>query len=240
MAASAEPKMTVAERAELGKLVRLRARNAARDAVARGAMLRADVEQKLSAIFERDDARWAAAVASAEKAVEAANARIGACFRDQGIPESFWPKMGTYFLERGENASARRRPELRKAAETRIAAMVERAKVEIDRDAERQLTQLPEGGLSSTEARAFLNNMPSSEQLLPAIGSLELKSGEIVALEETVTLDESPNALVTVERNVVTDKCNGVTTESVKCNACGVCEKSLAAGRGLYCTNACR
>jgi hypothetical protein len=103
------------------------------------------------------------------------------------------------------------------------------------RNEERQLTQLAMGGITTAEARSCLENMPTPEELLPPIRQLQLRDGDVVMLdaEQAVTPDAKRNALVTAERN-------GVTGEVVDCNACAICGNPLIAGRGLYCSNACR
>jgi hypothetical protein len=103
--------------------------------------------------------------------------------------------------------------------------MIQEAKLQIDREMERQLTQLTAGALTSAEARAFLENMPKAEELLPPLASLPLHSGERVELAEMETVTR------------VTGECNGVTAG---CDTCAHCGKELAAGRGRYCSGACR
>jgi hypothetical protein len=77
--------------------------------------------------------------------------------------------------------------------------------------------------------------MPTAEQLLPPIRKMQLRGGEVVMLEDpgTVTPSGECNAVVTVERN-------GVTESLLDCHACTVCGNTIAAGKGLYCSNACR
>src|SRR5262249_3513378 len=79
-------------------------------------------------------------------------------------------------------------------------------------------------------AKAFLENMPTIEDLVMPIASLKLPSGEVFLLED----QQARNALVTPERNGVT------VTEAGVHKSCAACGKPLASGRGLYCSNACR
>jgi hypothetical protein len=223
-----EATMTKAERAEIAKLVRLRGKLAKSDAERRSKWLLANVEQKLAAVFSREDESWAGIVAEAEAMVDEANAKIAAICRQRGIPDSFHPEMISLWAGRGENATAKRRAELRKVATTQIAAMLQEANLQIDRETERQLTQLTAGALTSTEARTFLDNMPRAEDLLPPLASLPLQSGERIELAE----------LENVTR--VTGECNGVTDGRNGRDVCAHCGKALAAGRGRYCSNACR
>ena len=230
-----QSQMTTGERQELGKVVRKRAKLAMHDAEQRGAWLLADAEAKLAATYKIEDEAWAQITAAANRAVEEADAAIARICRERGIPEKFRPEIHLNWWERAENASKNRRAELRKVAQTQVAAMVKEAKVEIEREEERQLTQLAATGLTSAEAKDFLVNMPSAEALLPSLEALTLGSGEVVMLEESqpVTADPGRNALVTVDRNGVTD---GYQVH----NSCACCGKALPPGRGRFCSNACR
>ena len=221
--------MTAAERGELGKLVRLRASVARQDAEQRGAWLLADAEAKLARQFDREDALWKEAVQAAQEEVAHANAVIDQRCAEMGVPETFRPTLHSYFFPRGENASASRRAELRKVVRSQVEARVKEAKVEINREAERQLTQLAIGALTSDDARAYLEAMPGADELLPPIGTLQLTSGELVALPEDVTPEAERNAPVTAERNGAPER-----------NGCAICGKEIARGGGLYCKPAHR
>jgi hypothetical protein len=217
--------MTAAERQELGKLVRLNAKVAKDDAEARGKWMLADVEAKLAARYKAEDEFWADITETAEKAVAEADAALAAVCHARGISEDFRPKMILGYFPRGENASPERRAELRKVAQTEVAARVKEACVEIDRQAAQQLTRITQAGLTSEEARAFLASMPSPEKLLPPLEALHLRSGQLVMLKESVT---------------VTPSCNGeVTPSRYTCASCG--EAFTPSRRdGKYCSPRCR
>jgi hypothetical protein len=200
-------RMTAAERMELGKLVRLNAKVAKDDAEARGKWLLADAEEKLAARYKAEDEAWADITAEVNRRVEEADAAVAAICRQRGIPEEFRPSIQWYFSGRGENASKERRAELRKVAQAQVAAVVKEAQVEIDRQAAQQLTQIAQAGLTSEEARAFIKEMPRPEELLPPLATLQLRNGQLVALEApvavtSVTPEVTPsNAPVTANRN---------------------------------------
>jgi hypothetical protein len=79
------------------------------------------------------------------------------------------------WYRRGENAVTSRRAELRKVAQTEIAARAVSAKAEVDRQAVIQLTRLAEGALETADAKQFLKAMPSAEEMPPiALRDLEL------------------------------------------------------------------
>jgi hypothetical protein len=97
-----------------------------------------------------------------------------------GIPEAFRPRIGgVSWIQRGENAVAGRRTELRRVARSRIDALTAAAKVEIERRSVDVQTTLISGGLESEEAKAFLETMPTPEQLMPpvALTEIEAKAG---------------------------------------------------------------
>jgi hypothetical protein len=217
--------MTVAERQELGKLVRLNAKVAKDDADARGKWLIADAEAKLAAIYKAEDKAWADITAAAQKHVKAANAAIAALCRERCIPRGFRPSLHLGWYERGENEFKERRAELRKVVQSQVAARVKEAQVEIDRQAAQQLTQIAQAGLTSEEARAFIRSMPRPEEMLPPLGALTMDNGELVTLEVPVTQ--------------VTVNPAGETPSRINCASCG---KVFTPNRrdGKHCSSACR
>jgi hypothetical protein len=220
--------MTAAERQELGKLVRLRAKLAKEDADARGKQLLATAEATLAAVYDARDEAWADITEHARKVVEDADAAIAAICRQRGLEEAFRPELHLSWWDRGQNASGKRRAELRKVAQTEVAARVKQAHLEIDRQAERQLTQITRAGLTSEEARAFIDTMPTAEELLPPLASLQLPGGEMFALEAPAPV------------TAVTDK--AVTAVTASRNKCAFCGGEFTPNRrdAKYCKPACR
>jgi hypothetical protein len=180
--AADESRMTSAERQELAKLVRFRAKLAKDDANNRGKALLAQAEAQLAARFKADDAAWAEMVEEAERQIDKTNAVIQQACEQRGIPKAFRPRLESDWWDRGENTFRHRRAELRLVAQTQVAALVADAKVEIDREAERQLTQLASTALLTDEARQFLGAMPKVETLMLPLKSLKLEDGEVVKL----------------------------------------------------------
>jgi hypothetical protein len=115
--------MTAREREELAKLVRRREGVAKTGAKQRAAELLAQTEANLAATFAAEDARWAAMIAKAHDAITAANETIRVACREEGLPEKFAPSLNAFWLSRGDNILGERRGELRKVAQTRIAAL---------------------------------------------------------------------------------------------------------------------
>lgn len=172
--------MTKVERLALGKVVRLRAKVAKDDAEAQGRRLLADFETQLAARYPENNPAWAEITATAKRAVEDADAQIAQLCRSFGIPEEFRPGLNCYWHGRGENAERQRRQELRAVAQREVAARVQTAKVTIDRHAAALLCDLTANGLETDHARAFLEQLPSIDDLMPRL--LGLSEVETLAL----------------------------------------------------------
>ena len=170
--------MTRTERDDLAKVARLRARVARSTISVREAELLADVEAKLSAEYEFADEAWADVTAAGVAGVAAANERIREVCRERGIPEKFSSSLRVYWEKRGENATASRRVELRRLAQTRIAALGKAAKLAIETREAEVVIELLAGGLASAEARAYLDSIPTPEQLMAPVNLTTLE-GEI-------------------------------------------------------------
>jgi hypothetical protein len=172
---------TAVERAELAKVIRLRAKVAKADLEARKADLLADFEQQMATEYEFDDARWASITAAAEQAVADARrtvkAELARACEVAGIPQRFAPQIsvGLGWLPRNENAIASRRSELRKVAIARLDAVAKNAKARIDRDAVALEVELVASGLSSIEAREWLERLPTPDQLMPRLDLASLE-----------------------------------------------------------------
>ena len=160
--------MTKGERDQLVKLANLRARIAKAHVSEREAELVADVERQLAATYEATDEAWAEITAKANDAVEAADDEVARLCRERGVREEFRPRLLIGWWQRGENAASSRRSELRKVARTTIQAVGKRAKLAIDTRTAEVLTELIAGSLESAEAKAFLESIPTPEQLMPS------------------------------------------------------------------------
>ncbi len=169
--------MTRAERTDLGALIRRREKLLKTAAKQRAAELMANFEKQISAIFSYDDDEtWKNAFASAERAVEDAKAVIAEHCRELGIPPEFAPSIHMAWYGRGENAVSERRTELRRVAKTEIDALEARAKTEIERVSVEQQTALISDGLTSVAAQAFLEQMPTAENLMPVLDMEQIKT----------------------------------------------------------------
>jgi hypothetical protein len=171
------PGMTRHEREDLRRLYRYQATLAKTGAAQRAAELRADFEEQLASIFRfDDDAIWKAVTETADAAVDEADKRIAARCNELGIPERFRPSLHLSWYSRGENASGKRRAELRKVAESRIEALEKKARYDIDNWCVKTQAALIKDSLTSAQAAAFLEQMPTAEQLMPTLDASRIAS----------------------------------------------------------------
>jgi hypothetical protein len=171
-----ETAISRSERDDLLRVATLRERAAKTAAAQRSAELLADFEQQLASRYSFDQSEiWAKAYEAAEKAVAAANANVGEECEKLGIPKRFAPSIALHWYGRGENASKERRAELRKVAQTRIAAVEKKARAKIDQmNADVQI-ELIANGLSDA-AKMLLEQMPRVDQLMPALAVTEAEA----------------------------------------------------------------
>lgn len=175
-ATDAQAPMTRAERTDLARLTRARARVAKAAVVQREAELLADVESQLSAAYSFDDDAWADVTRAAQSAVAEADEQVAERCRQLGIPERFRPSLYVGWSGRGENATAARRGELRKLAQTHIAAAGKAAKAQIEARAVEVEGEIVAAGLTTEAARAFLRSIPEPAELMPTLALGELES----------------------------------------------------------------
>src|SRR6476660_8722878 len=116
--------MTSAERGQLIRLVKARAKQAERDAEAREKTLYVEVIDLMTAEFEAHDKLWNDAVVIAEEAAAKANAQIKLACAELGIPATECPELELGWHKRGGSFSnSMRRSELEKLAKVRLAAL---------------------------------------------------------------------------------------------------------------------
>ena len=174
-------RMTASERDSLFKLARLKIRNKRRDVDEEQAHQLAEVDCQLAAQYEVDHEQWADITKEANRLVKEADAKIAAKCKEMGVPLKFRPGLSLGWYGRGENATRDRRTELRRVAQSELAARAKTAKVELDRAEERILTEITAAGLRSSEATKFLDTMvPLIDKLMPKL--------ELSTLERKVPL----------------------------------------------------
>ena len=185
--------ITKGEREDLQRLVRQREKVLKSAAKQRSSELIADFENQLGAIYAFDnDATWAAAVKAAKAEVARANKTIAARSAALGIPKDFAPSVEFHWYGRGYNGVKERRAELRKMATTRIEAIQAKAITEIELASVEAQTQIAASGLTSEAARAFLDNLPRLETLMPKLSFEEVAGKAAPPVAEQLT---SPGAL---------------------------------------------
>lgn len=173
--------MTARERSDLTALIRKRERVMKAAVAERSAHLLADFEQQCASIYNYDDdAVWAQAVAVADEAVKVAQEIIAKRNAELGIPAEFGPSVHMNWYERGRNAVAMRRAELRRVAMTRIAAIEKAAITQIERKSLEAQTDVLATGLETDGAKAFLASLNDIDHLMPP-----LDAGEIDKIVDT-------------------------------------------------------
>jgi hypothetical protein len=184
--------MTRRERDDLAALARRREKVAKTAAKERSAHVLAEIEAKLSDAFDAEDALWADVTRAAQAEIAKADAAIAARCREVGVPEKFRPTLDLLWRGRGVNADPGRRSELRRLAQARVAALEKSALAAIERASVETQTALLAGGLTTDEARGFLDAMPSVDGLLPplTVEQLEaaLPTGERTSERERLAL----------------------------------------------------
>lgn len=168
--------ITKGERAELRSLIRQRFKVLRTDVEQRKAELLVELEARIAARFADDDKAWADALYLIEEAAREANRKANDILRglnlegldldgrDRAIVTA--RALAKPTLERGQ---------LRKEGATRIEVQVKSALLQLDRHEADLLTRLVAGALESDEARAFLGEIPTVSQLVPADRLLQLE-----------------------------------------------------------------
>ena len=171
--------MTRDEREGLQRLVRQRERVLKSAAKQRSRELIADFENQMGQEYAFDqDEVWEKAVVAAKGVVAKAQAQVAARCRELGIPKRFAPSLDLDWHHRGyDNAVERRRKELRHMAETQVAAIEQKAIVQIELSCLEAQTALAVAGLTSEAARAFVEKLLMVETLMPAL-SFQQIAGE--------------------------------------------------------------
>jgi hypothetical protein len=168
--------LTKADRESLLKLARLRERVAKSGLIEVGKRLAADLEIQLDARypFNRDEV-WAEAVQAATEAFDQAQKKIKERSRQLGIPDRFAPSLGKFWFEGGEQMFRDRVIALRRIGKAQIDAMIAAAKRKIEESSLAIQTRIMASALSD-EAKAFLEEMPIPEQLMPPLKLGELET----------------------------------------------------------------
>jgi hypothetical protein len=187
------PQMSKSEHEDLQRLVRQRERVLTSAAKQRSTELAADFENQMGQQYSFDqDEVWTEAVRLAEAEVGKANARIAERCPQLGIPQRFAPFLKNVWFDRDENMLKERRSELRKMAQTRIAAIERKAITEIQVSCLAAQERIALAGLCSEAAREFIDQLPSIEALMPKLAFAQIADEAEPPVAEQLV---SPNAL---------------------------------------------
>jgi hypothetical protein len=167
----ASTRMSKSERDDLARLIRQRAKVAKASAIQRSTKLIADFELQMDKRYAfNSDEIWKASVEAVENAYIEAQAKVEKRCRELGIPDRFAPSIyRPSWCSSGENEFKQRRADLRRIAAKQIEAIEKTACLEIERISVQTQTELIANGLISEESKAFLERMPSIEELMPAL-----------------------------------------------------------------------
>jgi hypothetical protein len=168
--------MTRDERENLQRLVRQREKVMKSAAKQRSAELLADFENQMGQEYSFDqDEVWEQATRAAEAVIAKAQAQVQARCRELKIPDRFAPSLSLQWRHRGYgNLLEERRRELRRMAQTRIEAIEQKAVVQIEMACLKAQEQLALAGITSDAARAFVEQLPSVETLMPQLSFSEI------------------------------------------------------------------
>jgi cell division septum initiation protein DivIVA len=170
--------ITKGERAELRSLIRQRFRVLRADVSARQAELEAELEERITGRYAAGDKAWADAMWQIEEVAREANRAANDILRTLGMANV--PPDGrdyTIVTAREINQPRAERATLRVEGTKKIHAKVASALLQLDRQEADLLTRLVVGALESEEARAFLGEIPTVSELVPAGRLLELMGG---------------------------------------------------------------
>lgn len=162
--------MSRTDRETLVKIARQRERVAKSEANERAAQLMADFEAQLDRRYSYDENEvWKKAKDIASKTVAEANKQIAEECKRLGIPAQFAPKLSMGWYDRGRNGVKEERTEMRRVAQRQIEAAQKSAMAAIARKSVDTQERIMVGGLTTEDARQFLESMPSVDSLMPAL-----------------------------------------------------------------------
>lgn len=174
--------MTRSDRDTLVKIARQRERLAKSEAKERAAQLTADFEKQLDRKYHYDENDiWSESYKIAEAAVKSAQSAVADECSRLGIPAQFAPKLQMDWYMRGRNSVKEERAEMRRVAMKQIDALLKGALTSIERRSVETQEKIMVGGLSTDDARFFLESMPTADALMP---SLSIERVETLMLAE--------------------------------------------------------
>jgi hypothetical protein len=162
--------MSRGERSDLAVIVRKREKVMKALAKERSAGLLAEFETQIDRFYSWDDhPAWQRAARKVAAVLDEAKAEVESACIEMKIPKPFRPSIDWSWRGQGENAIRQRRNELRIVAKSRIAAIEKAALTRIEQLSLEAQTAIIAHGLQSKAAKAFLDDMPAIETLMPPL-----------------------------------------------------------------------
>ncbi|MEF2551332.1 hypothetical protein VQ042_08130 [Aurantimonas sp. A2-1-M11] len=169
--------MTRADRETLIKIARQRERVAKSEVKERAAHLLSEFETQMDRLYSFDENEvWLEAVDAANAKVKEAQEAIAAECERLGIPRDFAPSLQCGWYGRRRNAAKDQRIEMRRVATRQIEAAEKTARAAIERRSVEIQEKIMVGGLTTDNARTFLESMPSADALMPALTVDDVKA----------------------------------------------------------------
>jgi len=170
--------ITKSERTELRSLVRSQMKTLRAEIHQRATELQAGIEEQIVERFAADDKLADDTAFLIQQAADEANRKANDIMRDAYGDR--WPAkhdrsiVTAATIERQKEQQ--RRQNLRWEHQRKIAAQVAGAEVKLQRQETDLLTRLAIGALESDEARAFLGQIPTVAELVPAVRLAEIEA----------------------------------------------------------------
>jgi hypothetical protein len=164
------------ERETLLKLTREREQLAKKQTDARALQRTAEFERQLATDYSWDCDEILKELFEETEAIERKlNERAVQILQAKGIRRAFAPSRHGYWSSRGMNGDKGYCTELRRVFKAKNEQDTVQAKLTIQRTSLEIRTQLMADGLESAEAKAFLEAMPTAEQLMPVLSVDEVR-----------------------------------------------------------------
>jgi hypothetical protein len=162
--------MLRSERETLLMLCREREMLAKKKIDVRAVQREAEFECQLAAAYSFDSRpNWQLLYQKAQTMEREINERIRRDCDGLRIPRAFAPSVHVQWWDRGENGCQKRRAELRRAFDVKNEQDKMESKLAIQQKSLDIRMQLMADGLESAQAKAFLETMPTPEQLMPVV-----------------------------------------------------------------------
>lgn len=212
--------MTKGEREDLQRLVRQREKILKEAAKQRSAELLADFENQMGQEFSFDqDPVWALLAEDAKAFQKKADQMMAESCAKRGVPKRFAPSWSVHWNHRGyDNLLDKRKAELRRMARTQIAAIEQKAIVDIGMRSVEAQTALAMAGLTSEAAQNFLQALPSIEKLMPSLSFAEVAGEADPPVAEQLVSSNALRQRRFRERQAALQKGNAEGVTSALCN----------------------